>query len=78
MADTVLRTGAYIPKENEEGAKYRTQFFPDGSAIIVNENGVSLIERGAPYLFSVARPAEQALPGNWSGHERRDSPGAIC
>jgi len=57
MADTVLRTGTYTPQEGEDGTEFRTQFFPDGSAIIVNEKGVFLIERRVPYLFSVARPA---------------------
>ena len=57
MADTVLRTGTYTPLEAEDGTEFRTQFFPDGSAIIVNEKGVLLVERRAPYLFSVARPA---------------------
>lgn len=59
MADTLLRTGTYTPQDGEEGKEFRTQFFPDGSAIIVNEKGVFLVERRVPYLFS-PRPAEQA------------------
>jgi len=53
MTHTILRTGTYTPQEGDRGPQFRTQFFPDGSAIIVNEKGIHFVSRRAPYFVSV-------------------------
>lgn len=54
MTHTVLRTGTCTPQEGDDALGFRTQFFPDGSAIIVNEKGIFFVERRVPYFYSVA------------------------
>ena len=56
---TLLRTGTYRPREGDDG-EFKTQFYPDGSAVIVHERGITFVSRRAPYFVSVARVGQQA------------------
>jgi hypothetical protein len=44
MKHTLLRTGTYTPREGDEG-EFRTQFYPDGSAVIVHERGITFVRK---------------------------------
>lgn len=61
MTHTILRTGTYTPQDGDHGPEFRTQFFPDGSAIIVNEKGIHFVSRRAPYFVSVACTGKDRL-----------------
>jgi hypothetical protein len=50
MEPEVIRSGTYTPQEgDDESWELKTQYFPDGSAIIVTEKGILLIEKRAKY-----------------------------
>ena len=52
MSHTILRTGTYTPQEGDDG-EFRTQRYPDGSAVIVHEGGITFVRRRAPYFVSI-------------------------
>lgn len=59
MKHKLLRTGTYTPRDDDE-REFRTQSYPDGSAVIVSERGITFVRRRAPYFVSIACVGQQA------------------
>lgn len=59
MEPKFIRRGTYIPAEDHRSLELKKQYFSDGSAIIVDEKGICLVERVAKY--------ELDLPGQEAG-----------
>jgi len=49
MEPKVLRRGTYTLPENEGPSRLKTTYFPDGSAIIVTDKAIILVEAIASY-----------------------------
>jgi hypothetical protein len=49
MESKVLRTGKYTPPKDDGSSGLKTRYFSDGSAIIVTEKGITLIESVGRY-----------------------------
>lgn len=49
MERRVIKSGTYMPLEDDSSSRLKTRYFSDGSAIIVNERGICLVERAAKY-----------------------------
>lgn len=49
MEPKVIKTAAYSFVEDSGSVWMKTQYFPDGSAIIVTEKSIHLVERIARY-----------------------------
>jgi hypothetical protein len=44
MEPKVIKSGTYTPIEDNSLLKFKTSYFADGSAIIVTEKGICLVE----------------------------------
>lgn len=49
MDTQILRNGTYTPLKGDGSSGFKTRYFADGSAIIVTEKGIILIESVARY-----------------------------
>jgi hypothetical protein len=49
MEPKVLRSGTYTRPDGDDSLRFKTRYFSDGSAIIVTERGILLLERRAEY-----------------------------
>jgi hypothetical protein len=69
MTHKILRSGTYVPQEGEDMSELKTRYFADGSAIIVTEKGVGLLERRTAYKGALQDPE---LKGESSACENED------
>jgi len=49
MEPKVIRWGTYSPREGHSSPGFETEYFSDGSAIIVTERGILLVESRVEY-----------------------------
>lgn len=49
MEPKVIKSGTYMPVEKDRSSRLKTTYFRDGSAIIVTEKAIVLVETIAPY-----------------------------
>lgn len=49
MEHKILRSGTYTPRDDEDMSVLKTQHFSDGSAILVSDQGITLVCRRNEY-----------------------------
>lgn len=55
MEPKVIKSGTYLLMDDHDSLRMRTRYFPDGSAIIVTEKTIHLVEVVAKYEVNLGR-----------------------